>query len=728
MKSEPVVTDSEDDIDLLELGAVLWGRKWLVAAITAVFVVAGLGYYVLAPRIYEADALLQVEPKNNDLALSASMQALLPSQSPQIATETQIIRSRMILDQVVRELHLNWIAQPLRLPIVGDAAQRLDLPRPPFDFLRAYAWHVEAIRLGKLAMARPFIGRPLTLTALGGGRFRVLWPDGTTQQGVIEKTVVHPGNGSQLRVAELTGAPGRKFTVVETAVPDVVQGLSGAVGASEAGRQSDLIRTTLSDRNPGRAVEILDAVSNAYVDQNIARSSAEASKSLKFVENQLPKAKAQISVAQTALNAYQEKKDSVDLTLQTQALLGQQTDIEAQLNALALKADELRQNYTVNHPIFQMLLSKRRQLEKQLAAVKKQTAALPATQKEIFDLQRNLEVAQKNYLQLIGRAQDLKVLKASSIGNVRVIDTAQASLAPVSPRGRVILGISLLLGLIAGAGYVLLRYALRRGVRGAEDIEKAGLPVFATVGYSAAAVGLDKRRGNLPILALEHPDDVVVEALRSLRTSLHFGLLDAKTNSVLMTSAAPGAGKSFSSVNLAVISAQAGQRVCLIDADLSRGYLRRFFGVERNRKGLAEFLAGHATLEEIIMPGPVEGLSFITTGQMPPNPSELLMRPAFGELLRQLDARCDLTLLDAPPTLAVTDPVIMARRAGATIMVVRHAQTTPEEIEAVRKSFEHGGARLAGAVLNGYRAQPGEYRRGSYHYNTRYSYRSSDRG
>lgn len=131
---------------------------------------------------------------------------------------------------------------------------------------------------------------------------------------------------------------------------------------------------------------------------------------------------------------------------------------------------------------------------------------------------------------------------------------------------------------------------MHRGIRGAEEIERLGLPVFGTVNFSTDAANHRKRRGALPILALDKPDDLVVEAMRSMRTALHFGMIDAKTNSVLFTSAAPGAGKSFTAANLAVVAAQAGQRVCLIDADLRRGYLRRYFGQEKNTPGLAEFL------------------------------------------------------------------------------------------------------------------------------------------
>ena len=226
-------------------------------------------------------------------------------------------------------------------------------------------------------------------------------------------------------------------------------------------------------------------------------------------------------------------------------------------------------------------------------------------------------------------------------------------------------------------------------------------------------------------MAQTRPDDLVVEALRSLRTSLHFGMLDASTNTILFTSAAPGAGKSFTAVNLAAVAAQAGQKVCLVDADLRKGYLRRFFDREKGAAGLAEFLAREKTLDEVLIQGPIPGLSVITSGRFPPNPSELLMRPEFEALLNTLNDRFDLIIVDSPPALAVTDPVVIGRYTGATIVVARHLETMVGELEAVRRTFETAGCKLTGAILNGYKITEGSSYGGQYqYYNYRYSYKS----
>jgi tyrosine-protein kinase Etk/Wzc len=288
------------------------------------------------------------------------------------------------------------------------------------------------------------------------------------------------------------------------------------------------------------------------------------------------------------------------------------------------------------------------------------------------------------------------------------------------PTGRFPPNPSELLGMLVGVGYVALRHWMHKGVRGADDLEKLGASVFATINFSKSGYEARSGRHFLPILAVKNPDDLAVEGFRSLRTGLHFGMLDAKTRSLAITSSAPEAGKSFTSVNLAAVAAQSGQRVCLIDADLRRGTLRRYFGVVKNAPGLADVLAGQATLDAVLVKGPVEGLFFVPTGRFPPNPSELLMRPRLAELIAELDQRFDLTVLDSPPVLAVTDPVIIGRAVGANLAIVRHDVTPIAEVQAMMRTLENGGVRLTGVVLNGF--DPRRAIGTDYSYGYRYDY------
>lgn len=714
------------EIDLLALFGRLWaGKLWiLVSVLVALFIGA---FYALSQKpIYQADALIQLETRSGALGLPEGMLDLLGSDSSGAAateTEIEILKSRMVIGEAVRALGLDLVAEPVAAPILGQLPKRLGLPATSIGFLKRYEWGGEAIELAQLDLPADLLGVNLILTKTGAQSFQLELPDGRVASGKVGEVLALSEQGAAVLITGLEGAEGRQFQLMRKPFEDAVRDVQLNFTVSSASRNASILRLSFLSSNRRLAERVLDAISRAYVSQNIARSAAEADNSLTFIEEQLPIAESAMKAAQQKLNDFRKANQSVDLDYETQSVLEEATRIEGELNALAMQEDELKKRYTINHPIYQALLEGRDTLERRLEKIRSQTADLPEMQKEIFNFSRDLDVAQQVYGQLLNRAQELRVVRASTVGSVRVIDKAYSSIQKVAPRTSQILALALVLGAAFGACLIGLRNLLYRGIRGSEEIEQMGLPVFGTVSFSSDAAAHHKRKGDLPILALTKPDDLVIEALRSMRTALHFGMLDAKTNTVLLTSAAPGAGKSFTATNLAVVAAQSGQRVCLIDADLRRGYLRRYFGKEKNSPGLAEFLASEKSLAEVLHQGPVPSLSVIITGRYPPNPSELLMRAEFPALLDRLNQDFDLILIDAPPTLAVTDPVVIGRYAAATIVVVRHLETMPGELEAVKRTFETAGCKITGAMLNGYRQDRGSRYGGSYgSYNYRYSY------
>ncbi|MBC7156745.1 MAG: polysaccharide biosynthesis tyrosine autokinase [Rhodobacteraceae bacterium] len=716
---------ADDEIDLGRLIAVLWAGKMWIALVAVLALALGVAVALMTPPTWQADALLQLEKRGGNLALPESMTDLF-GEAPESVTEIEILRSRLILGQAVAELNLDWRAEPRRLPVIGHALMAYDLPLPDFGFLTPFARRGAAIRLEFLEVPPEWLGEEMVLTRTGADSFRIRLVDGSTHDGRIGEPLRVESAGFAIRVGLLTGGEGTEYLVRQVSEAVAIADLRGALSVSERGRNSGVLEVRVTAPDPARAERMLNAVTEAYVRQNIARSAAEAESSLRFIEAQLPEARAAVTAAEEALNAFRQAQQSVDLSFETQALLTQISKIENELTALQAQEDDLSQRYTPNHPEYRLLLGQRARLEDQLAGLRAEVADLPTTQREVLNLTRDLEVAQQIYTQLLTRAQEVGVLRASTVGNVRIVDDAQTAPAPIAPRRSLIVALALVLGLIAGTALVLVRQWLRKGIQSGAEIEALGVPVFATVNHAPAAVAARgrERRGKLPILALSDPSDLAVEAFRSLRTGLHFGMVDAASHSVAIVSAAPEAGKSFTAVNLAVVAAQAGQSVLLIDADLRRGQLRRYFGVARNTPGLAELLAGEAGLDEATVEGPVPGLSFLPSGRYPPNPSELLMRRTLAEMLAEADGRFDLTILDCPPVLAVTDPVIVARAAGSTLAVVRYDVTRPAELAALRRALEQGGARVTGAVLNGFdprRAKAGY----SYHYayNYRYDYR-----
>ena len=187
--------------------------------------------------------------------------------------------------------------------------------------------------------------------------------------------------------------------------------------------------------------------------------------------------------------------------------------------------------------------------------------------------------------------------------------------------------------------------------------------------------------------------------LRNLRTSLYFNLAEASNKAVMISGPSPGVGKSFISVNLASVCAQAGQKVLLIDADMRRGYLHRYVK-KTNKEGLSEYLSGQSALSEVIFNSQIDNLDVITRGKTPPNPSELLHHNRLETLVRECGQSYDLILFDTPPVLAVTDAAIVGQIASNALLVCRFDKTSKREIEHATVRLERDGAKVTG-VLNG---------------------------
>jgi tyrosine-protein kinase Etk/Wzc len=213
-----------------------------------------------------------------------------------------------------------------------------------------------------------------------------------------------------------------------------------------------------------------------------------------------------------------------------------------------------------------------------------------------------------------------------------------------------------------------------------------------------------------------------VESLRSLRTAMQFAMLDATNNVVLFTGPTPGIGKSFTSVNFATVVGAAGKRVLLVDADLRKGYINQYFGLDRNN-GLSELIAGGRSLEQVIHKNVVPNVDLITTGVLPPNPAELLMSPTTASVLREMSAGYDVVLFDTSPVLAVSDAIALAGLAGTVFLLARAEVSTLGEIEESSKRLLQAGTRVKGVIFNGLAATTRRYgsKYGNYKY-TNYEY------
>ena len=419
------------------------------------------------------------------------------------------------------------------------------------------------------------------------------------------------------------------------------------------------------------------------------------------------------------------------MDLETQSVLKGVVEIQTQITLLQQKRDELRQKFTESHPSVVAIDKQITRLQGQMNTNDQKIEVLPETQQVILRLARDVKVNTELYTALLNNTQTLRVSKAGTVGNVRIIDYAVSPDKPIKPKKALIVAVSLILGLILGIASAFIRKSLHRGVADPDLIEKTlNIPVYATIPHSIQQAKINIRlkknhkreESELSILALENKDDLSIESLRSLRTTLHFAFLEAQNNIIMITGPSPGVGKSFVSINLATVLADAGKKILLIDGDLRKGFINKSLGVSREQ-GLSEFISNTITLDKAIHNIPVANFDFIATGSIPPNPSELLLHERFSIFLENISKRYDHVIIDSPPILAVTDAAIIGRMSSATLMVIRAGQHPMRELEQSTKRLLQAGVDIKGIVFNDVPESSSNHGYGRYIY--QYSYQKS---
>ncbi|MBR8220445.1 polysaccharide biosynthesis tyrosine autokinase [Burkholderia ambifaria] len=722
--------DLGDDPELVRYVDLLLTNRWMVAGIAAAVFAAGAAYALLARPIYASNLLIQVEDSTGGAdSLLGSVSSLFDGKI-QAAAEIEILQSRMVVGHAVKNLRLYIDAAPKRFPLIGKAiaARAHGLSRPGLFGFGGYGWGTESIDIGTFDVPKTFEGDRFELTALPDGRFRL--ENGDLDQPIegalgqlVEST--QAGGTFRIRVDALHARPGAVFQVERHSELKTLQRLQKHLTVSEIRKQSNVINVSLKGEDPDTVANILNTIGTAYVAQNVKRKSAEAEKSLAFLENVAPQLKQNLEQAEAKYNAMRRKRGTFDLGIEAQAYLQDSIATQATLLALQQKRAEASTRFAAGHPEMQALDRQIDGAKQKIDGLSARLRAFPDIEQDELRLRRDVEVGNEMYVGVLNNIQQLRLVSAGKVGNVREVDNAPVPEEPVEPRKALILALSAILGVMLGVTAAVARESLFGGVKDSSDIERrTGLSVYGTIPDSPmqrTAAATAARRGYIPsLLANESPADAAIESLKSLRTALGLTLLDANNNRVLLTGPSPGVGKSFVSANLAAVMAAAGHRVLLIDADMRRGHLHDSFGV-RSAPGLSDLLTGSVSWQDATRHGVSKGLDFIPTGAASQSTSELLLGESTIRLLDEMSAAYDVVIIDTPPVLAVADASILAPHCATTFLVTRARQTTIDEIAESAKQLNRISSGLLGVLFNGidtrafgYRTRYGAYRYAPY--------------
>ena len=719
-------SQTEDTIDLKELFFSLIAQWKLIALCMILSLICALLYLRTTPDTYAVDALVQVEDsKGASAALLGDLSSMIEQKSPAQA-EIEILKSRLVLGTVIDRLHLD-----LKISATDDSFWNRLSKRHQYDVVYSqqsvrFKDNQKSFDIREFNIPNYFKDKELLLSF---NQKNYTLTDTVTDQVVFSA----PLNQSSTLQSEYglwkvaiysQDQFDRRYMLQKQTLPAAMQSLLSDYSVAEKGKLTGVLGLNYQGHDKQHITQVLNAVLVAYNQQNIERRSAETAQTLGFLEAQLPKLKQQLDVAEREFNRFREKYNTVDVTKESELYLTQSVALETQKSELEQRVAEASAKYTAEHPVMQQMQAQVAAINKRIAALNGTLKRLPELQRQYLQLFREIEVKQQLYTGLLNSYQQLQISKAGEIGNVRIIDTAVEPIEPIKPKKLQILVLALFLGAFLGTLLALLRNMLRSGIKDSSQIEnELDLPVYATVPRSPiqeSRVQLLKKKKNIPILAVKNSDDIAIESLRSMRTAIHFALSSAKNNIIMISGPAPELGKSFISINLATILAQSQKRVLLIDADLRRGYMHKYFNYD-TQPGLAEYLNGQQPLENIVRSTEVENLSIMSRGKSPSNPSELLGTAKFAEMLQDLSSQYDHILIDTPPVLAVTDGIIISQYAGVNLVIARYAKTQMKELELTINRFEQAGVKVNGFILNDIQREAGGY---GYGYNYAYAYKA----
>jgi len=714
----------EEALQLSRYWRIPLKRKWLVLAVAVAAAGSGLLWALRQTKIYEASATLDIEPHApNVLGGQVSEVVDLGSGTywnnrEYFETQYKILQSRETAEAVVKRLGLEKNPR-----FFGSK-----LPPGKFN-TRGVATTAEMLRVRMRV-------EPLKDTRLV--RLFVRHPDPELAQ-LLANTIARTYIDQNLQrvLASTAGALEwltKQLDTLRNRLSDSEKSLY------EFKRSNSVLSVSLEDRQNLISNE-LQSFSDAHIKARTARIELEAQRR-ELLVSQESAATSEVVWPRVAndelLQEYKSRYakllvDAKGLETRYGKLHPRVQDLEAQLAQVreAVRG-QVEMLLRANEFEYQATRRKERDLERALDDVQARGLGLGKLAIEYNRLLREREHNEKLYEMVLARTKETDLAQLLHFNNISILDEALLPEGPVSPKTRLIAVVALLLGLGLGIALSFLLESLDYTVRSHEDVEaELRVPVLGVLpalaagrngsvygGNGSQGKGSEHRHDDLIVDA--QPRSIVAECVRAVRTNLMFMGTERPLRKILVTSPGPEEGKTFVATSLAVVMAQSGKRVLLIDTDLRRPRLDKVFAGSDTSKGLTVAIAGHARVDDVVQPTRVENISVLHCGPIPPNPAELLHTKRFADLIERLSGAFDLIVMDSPPLGAVTDAAILSRLVDGTLLVARQGKTHKAALRHAARQLQDLGSVVLGVILNDARFERSSYYR--YDYYRKYGY------
>lgn len=737
---------SKEDNDEIDLMALLFGilRGWKTIVFFAVLgLIIGILYSRYVNPTFKSDALIQIEENSKGVAaLGADISELIGSEVSKAQAEAELIRSRMILEPVVNLLHLRIrLSDPNigALDRIKSNSTDTQINKPEGVSLKTEDGEA---KISQFNVSQEYLNQSFTLTRSATGF--VLTNGFDDFKGQIGKAHLFKGTDGQIQIkVDDLPADGYSVNITKQSLQTTTDQINSALSVVERGKQTGIIQLSMTGANQQQTSLILKQIVLSYIDQNQSRGSEETTKTISFMETQIPTLKKKLEDSEAVFNDFRKKYGTIDVGKEAELLLTENSQIDAQLNELKLKKADLTTYYTEEHPLVVQINEQLAVLNARKNEIDDTIAGLPEIQREFLQLSADTTINREIYLTLLKNYEQLKIVKAGQIGFARIIDLPINNFKAVAPKKLLIIILATLLGSMLGTMLVLLKNMLRNVVKDPERLEaKTGVPVIATIPRSPLLTRLSKKKSSDRLLAYADNNSLSYEAIKSLRTNLMFGMpiqgrAGQRAKVILITGESPGVGKSFISSNLTEVLAQLDKKTLIIDADMRLGELHKVFNMDQHN-GLADYLIQDTThlsrdntqlakvdsvqelshLASFIHSTGIDNIDFMPRGEHPRNPASLLANGSFDHLMTELNLHYDYIIIDSPPILAASDAMILAQHADKVLMVTRYDSSIEGQLVYAVNQMNKANIKVDGIILND--VQQGIMSKYSYHYSYAY--------
>ncbi len=730
----PAADGGANWLDLSEYARLLLRRWRVVASISVACITLGVVHYLVTPPEYRATTTIQIEQRNL-LNLGGETNPWLEAWTGMkyYPTQYRLLRSRGLAERVVMDLRLTQ--DPLFNPAGGSAKT----PVSPAEDDRKVA-----------ALANKLLGG-LAVSEVKGTELATL-----TYVSAHPELAARVVNGVADAYIEW-GIQNRRESVGKTSVflAEQIDSLKRDLDVKEQELQEYSLRSDVVDLDSGSsaALQRLERLNDSLIAATAERLEKEA----RYRQLVSPSHDSSLDRSADGLigrltQQQLEKEREYETKLQVYkpdwpAMVALRGEIEEGRRYLAeMVAQEVEKARRAAYGDLQTAIRRERSLADEIDKVKAEAIGLGSVSVEYKNLEMEVENQRELLDQLLQRLSETGVsasLYRTRESNVRVVDRALVPGSPFRPSLRNSLTLGTSMGLLLGVGLVLLMHLLDRSIKSAEELERLlNLPVLVVIpnlddtgkgyGYSRYyASDKGRKKGRKPrlkegprptsieLVPESRPRIGISEAYRSLRTALLLSTAGG-LRVVTITSAQVAEGKTATAVNLAVVMAQLGRRVLLVDADLRKARLHKVLEVS-NRQGLVNFLTGSEQFEDCLRATAISNLTLCPSGPHPPNPSELLSSDRMSDLVQAARQQFHFVIIDSPPVLAVTDPILTGKLSDGVVLCFRADKILREDARLCRDRLRMAGVRILGTLLNRYQPdRASRYDRRYYYYYSHY--------